>query len=109
MKLQIVEYKFTYPVNMRARYRYALELDGKLMLLFETMDVSLQPDYTIKKLMTSIRLLTDFDLGHYNAIYYDKIPGISKKVIFEQEVSDHYLKDLKIQRRIEDLERDFEE
>lgn len=107
MKLQIVEYKLTDPVNMCDRYIYTLELDGRLMLLFESMDASVQPDYAIKKLMSSIRLLTNFDIGNYTRINYDKIPGISKKILLEQEVSDHYLKDLKIQQRMDDLEKDF--
>lgn len=109
IKLQIVEYKVTDLLNGCNRYRYTLELDGRLMLMFESMNISTPHDCAIKKLMASIRLLTDFDLYHYNAINYDKIPGIDKKVIFEQEVSDHYLKVLKIQERIEDLKKDFEE
>ena len=107
IKLQIVEYKVTDPVNGCDRYRYTLELDGRLMLMFESMDISTPQDCAIKKLMASIRLLTDYDLEHYNRFNIDNL-GIDKKVIFEQEVSDHYLKDLKIQRRIEDLEGDFE-
>ena len=109
MKLQIVEYKVTDLLDGCDRYRYTLELDGRVLLYFGPVDVSIQHDFAINKLMSSIRLLTDYDLNHYNAINYDKIPGINKKVIFEQEESDHYLKDLKIQERIEDLERDFDE
>ena len=109
MKLQVVEYKLTDLLNGCDRYRYTLELDGRLMLMFESMDVSVSRDVAIMKFMIHLRLLTDYDLEHYSRFNYDKIPGISKKVIFEQEVSDHYLKDLKIQRRIEDLERDFDE
>jgi hypothetical protein len=85
-----------------------LELDGRLMLQFESMNVSLPDDYVIKKLMSSLRLLTDLDLEHYRRFNID-ILGISKKVIFEQEVSDHILKDLKIQKRIEELKKDFDE
>lgn len=107
MKLQIVEYKLSDSVNMCDRYRYTLELDDRALLHFESMDFSMPDDCVIKKLMPYIRLLTDYDLEHYNRFNIDKIPGISKKVIFEQEVSDHYLKDLKIQRRIEELEKDF--
>jgi len=109
MKLQIAEYKSFDQVNMCDRYRYTLELDGRLMLQFESMNVSLPDDYVTKKLMSSLRLLTDLDLEHYRRFNIDKIPGISKKVIFEQEVSDHILKDLKIQKRIEDLKKDFDE
>lgn len=109
MKLQIVEYKSFDQVNMCDRYRYTLELDGKLMLMFESMNISTPQDCAIKKLMASIRLLTDLNLEHYNAINYVKIPDISKKILLEQEVSDHFLKDLKIQERIEELKKDFEE
>lgn len=108
MKLQIIEYKLSDLVNMCDRYRYTLELDGRLMLQFESMDVSLPQDYVTNKLMDSVRLLTDLDLEHYNRFNIDKTPGISKKILFEQEVSDHYLKDLKIQQRIKDIEGDFE-
>ena len=108
MKLQIVEYKLTDLLNGCDRYRYTLELDGRLMLYFGPVDVSIQHDFAIKKLMSHLRLLTNFDIGNYTRINYDKIPGIDKKVIFEQEVSDHFLKDLKIKERIEELEGDFE-
>ena len=107
MKLQIVEYKLTDLLNGCDRYRYTLELDGRLMLQFESMDFSMPDDYATNKLMTSIRLLTDYDLEHYRRFNIDKIPGISKKILLEQEVSGHFLKDLKIQQRIEDLEKDF--
>ena len=108
MKLQIIEYKLSDPVNMCDRYRYTLELDGRLMLQFELMNVSAPHDFAIKKLMSYLRLLTDLDLEHYNRFNIGKTPGISKKILFEQEVSDHYLKDLKIQQRIKDIEGDFE-
>ena len=79
------------------------------MLQFESMNVSLPDDYVIKKLMSSLRLLTDLDLEHYKRFNIDKILGISKKILLEQEVSDHVLKDIKIQKRIEELKKDFDE
>lgn len=109
IKLQIVEYKLTDLLNGCDRYRYTLELDNRLMLMFESMNISTPHDCAIKKLMASIRLLTDFDLYHYNAINYDRLPGIRREILLEQEVSDHFLKDLKIKERIEDLKKDFEE
>lgn len=109
MKLQIVEYKLTDLLNGCDRYRYTLELDGRLMLMFESMDVSVSRDVAIMKFMIHLRLLTDYDLEHYRRFNFDHIPGISMKILLEQEVSDHYLKDLKIQERIEDLKKDFEE
>ena len=108
IKLQIVEYKLTDLLNGCDRYRYTLEIDGRLMLQFESMDVSLPQDYVINKLLNNLRLLTDLDLEHYNRFNIGKVQGISKKILFEQEVSDHYLKDLKIQERIKDIEGDFE-
>ena len=107
MKLQIVEYKTYDQMNMCERYRYTLELDGRLMLQFESMNISFQQDYVTNKLIESVRLLTDLDLEHYNIFNGNKLPDISKKVLFEQEVSDHYLKDLMIQQRIKDIEGDF--
>lgn len=107
MKLQIVEYKKYDQINMCERYRYTLELDGRLMLQFESMNVSFPQDYVTNKLMASVRLLTDLDLEHYNIFNGDKLPEIRKKVLFVQEVSDHYLKDLMIQQRIKDIEGDF--
>lgn len=107
MKIQIVEYKKYDQINMCERYRYTLELYGRLMLQFESMNVSFPQDYVTNKLMTSVRLLTDLDLEHYNIFNGNKLTGIIKKVLFEQEVSDHYLKDLIIQQRIKDIEGDF--
>lgn len=107
MKLQIVEYKLSDIVYSCYRYRYTLELDGRPILQFDSMDVSLPKDFVNNKLMSSTRLLKDIDLEHYKRFNFDKVPGIDKTIIFEQEVSDHYIKDIKINERISDLERDF--
>lgn len=107
MKLQLVEYKSFDQLNMCDMYRYTLELDGRLMLRFETMNLRVPMDDVIKKLMASLRLLTDFNLEHYNKFNFDKMPGISKKVLFEQEVPDTYLKNLCIESRIKQIQEDF--
>lgn len=110
MKLQIVEYKESDKLNDCYRYRYTLELDERLILQFDSMDIRFSLDYVTKKLMASIRLLTDIDidLEHYYRFNIGNIPNIVKTILFEQKVSDHYLKDIKIQQRINDLQRDFE-
>lgn len=108
MKLQIVEYKLTDIINGCYRYRYTLEIDRRLILQFESMDISFPKDYITNKLINNIRYIKDQDLEHYPRFNTDNIPSISKNILFEQEVSDHYFKDLKIQQRIKDLERDFE-
>ena len=107
MKLQIVEYKSSDKVYGCDRYRYTLELDGRLMLQFESIAVSFPKDFVINKLMSSTRILTDINLEHYNRYNFDKVPGTVKTIIVEQEVSDHYIKDIKINERISDLESDF--
>lgn len=107
MKLQIVEYKFNDIVNRCDRYRYTLELGGRLMLQFQSKDLRLPNDFVTNKLMNSIRLLKDIDLEHYHRFNFDEVPDIDKTILFEQEVSDHYIKDIKINERISDLERDF--
>lgn len=105
IKLQVVEYE-SYDLRVACyKYRYILELDGRWMLHLVSVNTILPTDYVIKELMKKVHLLTDIDLEHYNR--FNKMPGIAKKVLFEQEVSDHYLKDLKIQQRINDLEKDF--
>lgn len=107
MKLQIVEYKVSDIFNGCYRYRYTLELDKRLILQFESMDIIFSLDYITKKLMASLRLLTDIDLEHYHRFNFDNVPNIVKTILFEQKVSDHYLKDIKIQQRINDLQKDF--
>ena len=108
MKLQIVEYKLTDIFNGCCRYRYTLEIDRRLILQFESMDKRFPKDYITNKLINNARYITDQNLEHYPRFNTDNIPDISNKILFEQEVSDHYFKDIKIQQRIKELERDFE-
>lgn len=108
MKLQIVEYEIRDCTNICNRHRYILEMDGRVMLQFES-EVELTKEFVIAKLIKNIKILHDLDIEHYPKLNIDKNPSIfnKKTIIFEQEVSDHYLKDLKIQQRIKEIEGDF--
>ena len=48
---------------------------------------------------------TDLDIENF--IRGGTIDGIDSEVIFEQEVADTFMKELKIKRKLVDLERDF--
>lgn len=107
MKLEIVEYKLYNQVYDCYIYRYNLELGGRSMLHFESMVDRMSKYFAINKLMSYTRILTDMNLEHYKRVNYDKVPGIDKTIIFEQEVPDTYLKDLYTESRLKDIEKDF--
>ena len=106
MKLQIIEISYCDLQDGCWHYRYLLELDERLVATTENTIKEMNKDEAYE---TMIRFLFDksFDtnLEHYNR--FNQLSGLSWKVIFEQEVSDHYLKDLIIQKRINELEKDF--
>ena len=106
MKLQIVEYRAPNILEGYIHYRYMLELDEKVVLWtpLSPMKKELKSVYNIlmSKLLDEN---TDYNMEHY--IKLNKWPGIECEVIFEKEVSDTYLKELSIERRMKAMEKDF--
>ena len=105
MKLQIIEIGFTDIINGYNSYLYLLELDRKLLALVETSNKKYNPDEAYRLLLLVFLDNIKPDIGFYNKNH--KMPIIETNVILEQEVSDHYLKDLITQQRINELEKDF--
>ena len=108
MKLQIVEYKTPNMLEGNTHYRYMLELDGKVVLwtYSSSQPTELKQVYNI--LMT--KLLDeniDYNLEHFMKFNINMIPGCERKVIFEGEVSDSYLKELYVEKRMKAIEKDF--
>ena len=106
MKLQIVEYRAPNILEGYIHHRYMLELDEKAILCTppSPMKKELKQVYNIlmdKLLDENI----DYNMEHY--VKLNKWPGIEKEVIFEKEVSDSYLKELYIEKRMKDIEEDF--
>lgn len=105
MKLEIVEFRMIDILNDTCNYRYVLELNERL-LYFITAPRQQTPDRIYDRLMNHfLESNIDYNLEHYTL--YGPIQGIDYKVIFEQEVSDTYLKDLYIERRMKAIEEDF--
>lgn len=105
MKLEIVEFRMIDILNDTCNYRYVLELNERL-LCFITAPRQQTPDRIYDILMYHfLESNIDYNLEHYTL--YGPIQGIDYKVIFEQEVSDTYLKDLYIERRMKAIEGDF--
>lgn len=106
MKLQIVEYGAPNMLEGNIHYRYMLELDEKVILWT-------QPALTKKELKQVYNILMekllddniDYNMEHY--ILLNKWPGLEREVIFETEVSDAYLKELYIEKRMKAIEKDF--
>lgn len=107
MKIQIVEYKLHTPTSLSVINRYTLELDNRVLLQFDFENISLPVDYVTKKLMSHLRLLTDYDLENYKRFHIDNLTGISKKILLEQEVSDSFLKELYVEKKMKAIEGDF--
>ena len=106
MKLQIVEYRAPNMLEGYILYRYMLELDEKAILWTppSPMKKELKEVYNIliDKLLDENK---DYNIEHY--IKLNVWPGIEKEVIFETKVSDSYLKELYIEKRIKAIEEDF--
>lgn len=105
MRLRIVEYSAHDILNGNKNYRYILELDERCVLWLHSKEKT-ETEQVIRLLMKSLEHEIDYNMEHYVTIN-DNIPGLEKEIIFEQEVSDTFLKELKIKRRIEDLAEDF--
>lgn len=105
MKLQIVEFRMIDMLNGTCNYHYLLGLNGRL--LFSTTSPTQQtPDRIYNILMLQfLESNIDYNLEHYTL--YGPIEGINYKVIFEQEVTDTYLKYLYTELRLKDIEGDF--
>ena len=106
MKLQIVEYRAPNMLEGYIHYRYMLELDEKAILWTPPSPMKKELKSVYNKLMS--KLLDeniDYNMEHY--IKLNEWPGVEKEVIFETEVSDAYLKELYIEKRMKDIEKDF--
>ena len=106
MKLQIIEISYCDLQDGCWHYRYLLEIDRRLVAITENTTKEMNKDeayYTLTRKFLEESF--DTNLEHYNR--FNQMSEVGWKVIFEQEVSDHYLKDLKIQQRINELEKDF--
>lgn len=106
MKLQIVEYRAPNMLEGNIHYRYMLELDEKVILW--------TPQAPIKKELKEVynilmdKLLDDnidYNMKHY--IKFNKIIGVESEVMFETEVSESYLKELYVEKRMKAIEKDF--
>ena len=106
MKLQIVEYRAPNILEGNIHYRYMLELDEKAILWTTPAPTKkdLKQVYNIlmKKLLDDN---IDYNIEHY--VKFNKIIGLESEVIFETEVSESYLKELYIEKRMKSTEQDF--
>lgn len=109
MKLQIIELSGTNIVEGTVDYSYIMELNKRFIVRTKP-DTKMTINEAYKEIMRCLYNLYNhfhsFNLEDYPLLGI--IPGLYMKVILEQEVSDHYLKDLKIQQRIKELEGDFQ-
>lgn len=106
MKLQIVEYKSQNILEGNILYRYMLELDEKAVLWIPPTPTKESSEKVYNILMSKM-LDKNTDLKFEHWVRLSNIPGVNREVIFEQEVPETYLKELKVERRIKDIEEDF--
>lgn len=106
MKLQIVEYRVINVLGGYVNYHYILEIDEKYVLWTNPSPVKKELKDVYSLLMN--KLLdenTDLNPEHWSKL--GKLKGVDRQVLFEQEVPETYLKELKIERRIKEIEKDF--
>ena len=106
MKLQIVEYRMPNQLEGNIHYRYMLELDEKAILWTPPAPTKKEQKQVYNILMD--KLLDDnidYNMEHY--VKFNKIIGVESEVIFEKEVSDAYLKELYVEKRMKAIEKDF--
>ena len=107
MKLQIVEYKIDNIMSFNPLYTYTLELDGK-RIIQSSSTTELTKKRIANLLLDKIPdLIRSFNINDYPYSVDKSFPGLRYKVIFEQEVSNLFLKELYTKHRIEDMEEDF--
>ena len=106
MKLQIVEYRALNMLEGNIHYRYILELDEKAVLWTSQTPKKKYPKKVYRMLMREmLNKDIDYNIEHY--VKLNKWPGVERKVIFEEEVHDTFLKELHIKQRIQAIEEDF--
>ena len=106
MKLQIVEYCVPSILEGFMKYRYVLQLDERALAWSVSRERRLQLNDVYDTL--TMHLLNgnlDYNLEHYPEV--GPLYGIECEVIYEQEVSNSYLKDLYVKSRIKEIEGDF--
>ena len=107
MKLQIVEYEINDLLNNLSYYKNVLLLDGRAVLEYNYPIRDTKVYNAVRNLLTLLMNIKDYDLEHYPKLN-SLLTGLNNKtILYEQEVSDHFLKDIKIQQRIEEIEGDF--
>lgn len=108
MKLQIVEYRVLNQLEGNIHHRYMLELDGRVIRWSGSSATKRELKEVYNILMNNWSdAIKDFNPENYPKMNVKMIPGCEKEVIFEQEVSDSFLKELYIERRMKDIEEDF--
>lgn len=106
MKLQIVEYRVINVLGGYVNYHYILEFDEKYILWTPPTPSKKELKKVYSILMNKL-LDKNIDLNPEHWVKLGKLKGIDRKVLFEQEVPETYLKELKIERRIKEIEKDF--
>lgn len=106
MKLQIIEYNALNYIEGTKNYRYTLEIDGRMIVWKGTGTKRLGAKDAYNELENIlVDKVKDYNLLHYPEL--NKITGIENKVIFEKEVDDKILKELKIKKKLKDIDKDF--
>ena len=108
MKLQIVEYRYDDIMNGEKHYRYTLEIEGRAITWTGSRAKKSSGAEVYNNLTTYLsNNCIEYNINHYPR--YNNIPGVESEVIFEQEVSDKFLKEMFVDRRIKELEEDFKD
>lgn len=108
MKLQIVEYEIKNYLEGNIDYRYMLELDESVVLwtCYKTpIELKVVYDKLINRLLDEN---IDYDLKHGMKFNIHMNPGLERKVLFEKEVSDTFLKELYVERKLNKIKEMFE-
>lgn len=106
MKLQIVESSYVDIMKGEKHYRYILEIEGRGITWTGSTAEKFSGAEVYNKLTRYLsNNCIEYNINHYPR--YNNIPGVESEVIFEQEVSDKFLKEMFVDRRIKELEEDF--
>ena len=108
MKLQIVEYRAPNILEGNIHYLYMLELDGRVVSWTGSSPSKRELKEVYGILTNGLSDGTiDLNIENYMKFNIKMIPGLDKEVIFEKEVSDAYLKELYVEKRMKAMEKDF--
>lgn len=109
MKLQIVEYSVPNLLEGNIHHRYMLILDERVIRWTGSSASKRELKEVYSLLMNDLLSdgIKDINLENYPTFDFTMIHGCEKEVIFEQEVSDKFLKEMFVASRIKELEEDF--